>query len=53
MLVQCKCYDIYKRMHKVLIFSVIQIMAENCKFQHENTFVMKIAILSHCAKSKV
>lgn len=53
MLLQCKCYDIYKRMRKVLMFSIIRIMAENCEFQHENTFVMKFAILSHCAKSKV
>lgn len=40
-------------MHKVLIFSIIRMVAENREFLHENTFVMKIAILSHCAKSKV
>lgn len=53
MLLIRKCYDIYKRIHKALIFSTIRIMAKNCEFQYENTFVMKITILSHCAKSKV
>lgn len=53
MLLQCKSNAIFLCNHKVLIFNTIRIMAENCEFLHENTFVMKFAILSHCAKSKV
>lgn len=53
MFLQSKSNAIFLYNHKILIFNIIRIIAENCEFLHENTFVMKFAILSHCAKSKV